>query len=456
MARSFISSLSKFSNIVRVQQYSFSLTFPRYDSSVLSNTNDTKKYDAKTKFLVLLITMRDSMLLLKDTNKVKNYFNQLIHSLQYVPSQNFESKKIIDFLHLNENMNANIVLENLHNIIDDVPMKKDDKLKLHTIVNNLKLLFSHWEDTIIKLELSVTRLEKSHFELTPSNIDLKSSVSALEKSNLELTSSDNSPIGEIREEVRQWRIYNWRNSQLAKLQRLTSSHADLKSSVSNLKKLYFQLMSYKYMSCVSELMRSTVRSIKKEFRKKLIIEYISENFDTTTFESLLDDPQHKEIKEFLNLDDNQIDLMLSIFDKICSKYGFSNKHQSAHYLSMASIRNEREHDMMDDYIKRTPHAKHSFEMYCKQNDIIEYYNEKDHVLLENLFTLYCNLSLLHISIVIFFLFFFFFFSSHSCLVCFLATTSDNSSLGPLFHSAACQQLCYYLYEIPRNAIPVEL
>ncbi|CAF1023205.1 unnamed protein product [Rotaria sordida] len=340
MARLLISSLSKFSNIVRVQQYSFSLTFPRYDSSVLSNTNDTKKYDAKTKCLALLITMRDNMLLLKDTNKVKNYFNQLIHSLQYVPSQNFESKKIIDFLHLNENMNANIVLEDLHNIIDDVPMKKDDKLKLHTIVNNLKLLFSHWEDTIIKLELSVTRLEKSHFELK-------------------------------------------------------SSHADLKSSVSNLKKLYFQLMSYKYMSCVSELMRSTVRSIKKEFRKKLKIEYILENFDTTTFESLLDDPQHKEIKEFLNLDDNQIDLMLSIFDKICSKYGFSNKHQLAHYLSMVSIRNEREHDMMDDYIKRTPHAKHSFEMYCKQNDIIEYYNEKDHVLLENLFTLYKEQQLIN-------------------------------------------------------------
>ncbi|CAF3452501.1 unnamed protein product [Rotaria sp. Silwood1] len=349
MARSLISSLSKLINIIRVQQHSFSLTFPRYDSSALSNTNDTKKYDVKTRCLALLITMRDNMLLPKDTNKVKNYFNQLIHSLEYVSSQNFESKKLIDFLHVNENMNANIVLENSDNIIDGLPIRKDDKLKLNTIVNNLKLLFSHWEDRIIKLELSVTRLEKSH-------LDLKSSVSYLKKSHLELT----------------------------------SSHADLKSSVSYLKKSYLQLTSYKYMSCVSELMKSTVRSIKKEFRKKLNIDYTLENFDRTTFESLLDDPQHKEIKEILNLDDNQIDLMLSIFVKICSQYRFSNKHQLAHYLSRVSIQNKRAHDMMDDYIKLTPHAKHSFEMFCKQNDIIEHYNEKDHVLLENLFTLYAT------------------------------------------------------------------
>ncbi|CAF5071115.1 unnamed protein product, partial [Rotaria sp. Silwood1] len=209
MARSLISSLSKLINIIRVQQHSFSLTFPRYDSSVLSNINDTKKYDVKTRFLALLITMRDNILLPKDTNKVKNYFNQLIHSLEYVPSQNFESKKNIDFVHLNENMNANIVLENLHNIIDGLPIRKDDKLKLNTIVNNLKLLFSHWEDVIIKLELSVTHLEKSNLELTSSNSDLKSSVSALEKSNIELTSSHID---------------------------LKSSNSDLKSSVSALEK----------------------------------------------------------------------------------------------------------------------------------------------------------------------------------------------------------------------------
>jgi hypothetical protein len=43
----------------------------------------------------------------------------------------------------------------------------------------------------------------------------------------------------------------------------------------------------KYQSCVSELIRIIVQSIKKESRRKLQMEYISENFDELTFGSLL-------------------------------------------------------------------------------------------------------------------------------------------------------------------------
>lgn len=68
------------------------------------------------------------------------------------------------------------------------------------------------------------------------------------------------------------------------------------------------------------------------------MEYISENFDKVTFESLFSDPRHKEIKHFLNLDDKQIDIMLAVFDTICSKYGFPNKHILLHYLLPRSFK----------------------------------------------------------------------------------------------------------------------
>ncbi|CAF0839856.1 unnamed protein product [Rotaria sp. Silwood1] len=116
------------------------------------------------------------------------------------------------------------------------------------------------------------------------------------------------------------------------------------------------------------------------------MEYISENFDQATFESLLHDPQHEEIKENLNLDDNQIDLILTIFDKICSKYGFPNKTILAQYLLIVSIRNQREHDRMDSYIKLSPDDQRSFEKYCEKNYFIDHYQRKDHILLESLFT----------------------------------------------------------------------
>jgi hypothetical protein len=47
-------------------------------------------------------------------------------------------------------------------------------------------------------------------------------------------------------------------------------------------------------------MRHVIRSIMKEFRRKLKMEYMLEKFDKDIFESLLNDPQHEEIKEILN------------------------------------------------------------------------------------------------------------------------------------------------------------
>jgi hypothetical protein len=88
-------------------------------------------------------------------------------------------------------------------------------------------------------------------------------------------------------------------------------------------------------------MRPIIRLIKKEFRRKLKMEYISENFDKDTFGSLLNGPKHEEIKEILNLDDNQIHLILAIFDQICSKYGSSNKYILAYYLLLVSIRSKK-------------------------------------------------------------------------------------------------------------------
>lgn len=85
------------------------------------------------------------------------------------------------------------------------------------------------------------------------------------------------------------------------------------------------------------------------------MEYISENFDEDTFHSLLNDPKHEDIKETLNLDDKQIHLILTIFDTVCSTYGFPNKHTLVHYLLVVSISNEREHDMMNSYVKLTSH-----------------------------------------------------------------------------------------------------
>jgi hypothetical protein len=113
-------------------------------------------------------------------------------------------------------------------------------------------------------------------------------------------------------------------------------------------------------------MRHIIRSIKKDFRRKLKIEYISENFDQAAFESLLDDPQHEEIKENRNLDDNQIHPILAIFDKICSKHDFPNKNILADYLLIVPIRNQRERDMMDSYIKLGPDDQRSFRKYCKK------------------------------------------------------------------------------------------
>jgi hypothetical protein len=92
----------------------------------------------------------------------------------------------------------------------------------------------------------------------------------------------------------------------------------------------------------------------------------------------------------LNLHDNQIHLILAIFDKICFKYNFPNKHILAYYLLLVSIRNEREHAMMDSYIKLTPDDQRSFRMYCLTNNLVNYYKEKDHILIEGLFTLYAR------------------------------------------------------------------
>ncbi|CAF1515002.1 unnamed protein product [Didymodactylos carnosus] len=85
--------------------------------------------------------------------------------------------------------------------------------------------------------------------------------------------------------------------------KLRTIASDLKLLIS---RLQLENTSYKYQSYVSELMRHAVRSIKKDVRKKVKIEDISKNFDNVAFESLLDDPQHDEIKEILNVDDNQI------------------------------------------------------------------------------------------------------------------------------------------------------
>jgi hypothetical protein len=130
--------------------------------------------------------------------------------------------------------------------------------------------------------------------------------------------------------------------------------------------------------------------IKKEFRRKVKIEYISENFDQAAYQSLLNDPEHEEIKENLNLDDDQIDSILTIFDKTCSKYGFANKHILAHYLLIVSIRTQTQHDMMDRYVQTGPDDQRSFGKYCEKNNLLGHYKQKDHILLEGLFTLYPN------------------------------------------------------------------
>ncbi|CAF1485132.1 unnamed protein product [Rotaria magnacalcarata] len=80
--------------------------------------------------------------------------------------------------------------------------------------------------------------------------------------------------------------------------------------------------------------------------------------------------------------------MLTIFDTICSKYGFPNKHILVHYLLVVSIRNEQEHDMMDSYVKLTSDDRRSFQMYCEKNNLVQHYEQKHYNLLEGLFKLY--------------------------------------------------------------------
>jgi hypothetical protein len=45
---------------------------------------------------------------------------------------------------------------------------------------------------------------------------------------------------------------------------------------------------------------------------------------------------------------------------------------------------------MDSYIKLTPDDQRSFRMYCLTNNLVNYYKEKDHILIEGLFTLYAR------------------------------------------------------------------
>ncbi len=43
--------------------------------------------------------------------------------------------------------------------------------------------------------------------------------------------------------------------------------------------------------------------------------------------------------------------------------------------------------MVESYIKLTPYDQGSFRMYCEKNNLIHHYKQKDHILLEGLFTL---------------------------------------------------------------------
>ncbi|CAF4266382.1 unnamed protein product [Rotaria magnacalcarata] len=280
MARPLLVSLSQsIINNIRISRSSFLLDFRRYNSSsIASNFDPSRKDDVKTRLLTLLTKLRDNdipkldghitcvlnvteecieatkfnktlknvqTLLPNDINKLKNDLTEFIFSLQSIPTESFETDKIDTFLLFNEEINrqhidkeaVNNIFQDLTNVIDDLWIAKRSKLKLRAAIQDLKSLLSHLQDENIDLKLSVSRVQDE-------NIDLKLSVSRVQDENI-----------------------------------------DLKLSVSRVQD---ENALYKYHSCLNELMRQTVRSIKKEFRRKLKMEYISENFDKDTFDSLLD------------------------------------------------------------------------------------------------------------------------------------------------------------------------
>jgi hypothetical protein len=57
---------------------------------------------------------------------------------------------------------------------------------------------------------------------------------------------------------------------------------------------------------------------------------------------------------------------------------FVNTKLGAHLFDL-SIRNKREHDMVESYIKLTPYDQCSFRMYCEKNNLIHHYKQKDHI-----------------------------------------------------------------------------
>ncbi|CAF3836078.1 unnamed protein product, partial [Rotaria sp. Silwood1] len=336
-------------SIIRIPQPSLLLKVCRYNSSSITSSFDHhKKPDVKTHLLSLLIELRD-----KDIPKLDSRITSLLNvAKQSIPLNKFNTSfKNIETLLSNDITKLKYDIDQLIISLQYIPVQNFDSNKIDQflLLNekidrqciNASIIHNVFQDLVDVIDdLWIAKRSKLKFQSTIADVKLL-------------------------------------------LERLQEENIDLKVSVSHLhKEDTFQ----KYQSCVSELMRHIIQSIKKEFRRKLEMEYISENFDQATFESLLNDPQHEEIKENLNLDDNQIDLILTIFDKICSKYGFPNKTILAQYLLIVSIRNQREHDRMDSYIKLSPDDQRSFAKYCEKNNLIDHYQRKDHILLESLFT----------------------------------------------------------------------
>ncbi|CAF1663768.1 unnamed protein product [Rotaria magnacalcarata] len=360
MARPLLVSLSQsIINNIRISRSSFLLDFRRYNSSsIASNFDPSRKDDVKTRLLTLLTKLRDNdipkldghitcvlnvteecieatkfnktlknvqTLLPNDINKLKNDLTEFIFSLQSIPTESFETDKIDTFLLFNEEINRqHIDKEAVNNIFQDLTNVIDDLW----IAKRSKL----------KLRAAIQDLKSLLSHLQDENIDLKLSVSRVQDENIDLKLS----VSRVQEE-----------------------NIDLKLSVSRVQD---ENALYKYHSCLNELMRQTA---------------VYGPFSFTW-----DDSQHEEIKDSLNLDDKQIHLMLTIFDTICSKYGFPNKHILVHYLLVVSIRNEQEHDMMDSYVKLTSDDRRSFQMYCEKNNLVQHYEQKHYNLLEGLFKLY--------------------------------------------------------------------
>ncbi|CAF2015440.1 unnamed protein product [Rotaria magnacalcarata] len=334
MARPLLVSLSQsIINNIRISRSSFSLDFRRYNSSsIASNFDPSRKDDVKTRLLTLLTKLRDN-----DIPKLDGHITCVLN----VTEECIEATKF------------NKTLKNVQTLLpNDINKLKNDLTEFIFSLQSIPTE-SFETDKIDTFLLFNEEINRQHIDKEAVNNifqDLTNVIDDLwiaKRSKLKLRAA----IQDLK----------------SLLSHLQDENIDLKLSVSRVQD---ENALYKYHSCLNELMRQTVRPFTDRF--------LSPGYDS----------QHEEIKDSLNLDDKQIHLMLTIFDTICSKYGFPNKHILVHYLLVVSIRNEQEHDMMDSYVKLTSDDRRSFQMYCEKNNLVQHYEQKHYNLLEGLFKLY--------------------------------------------------------------------